>query len=117
MCKVLFDGEMYAVIEYEEGGHLKAMYKNELEIPTAIDDGAMVNILPKAFYDQHRMLQKLPKVKANMQPILMGNGSIPAYFLLDIPITIQGVFLQLRCIVCDSTARYGLLLSRLSLDC
>ena len=72
------------------------MYKNELEIPLAIDNGAMVKILPKAFYDQHKMLQKLPKVKANMQPILTGNGSIPAYFWLDIPIIIQGVFLQLR---------------------
>ena len=44
--KVLFDGEMYAVITYHEGGHLKAIYKNELEIPTAIDNGANVNVLP-----------------------------------------------------------------------
>ena len=61
--KVLFDGEMYAVITYQEGGCLKAIYKNELEIPTAIDNGANVNVLPKAFYDQHPQLHELPKIK------------------------------------------------------
>ena len=45
---------------------LKAMYKNELEIPTFIDNEASVNVLPKAFYDQHKILHKLPKVSANM---------------------------------------------------
>ena len=85
--KVLFDGELYAVINYNEGGHLTAIYKNVLEIPTAIDNGANVNVLPKAFYDQ--------KVKANMQPIMTGNGPIPAYFWMDIPITLQGVSIQL----------------------
>ena len=54
--KVLFDGEMYAQFEYDEGSNLKAMYKNELEIPTFIDNGASVNVLPKAFYDQHKIL-------------------------------------------------------------
>ena len=107
---------MYAVIKYEEGGHLTAIYKNELEIPTAIDNGANVNILPKVFYDKHPQLHELPKVRANMQPILTGNGTIPAYFWMDIPITIQGVMIQLRCIVCESTAGHGLLLSRLVLD-
>ena len=114
--KVLFDGEMYAVIKYQEGGHLTAIYKNELEIPTAIDNGANVNVLPKAFYDQHPQLHELPKMKANMQPIMTGNGTIPAYFWMDIPIEIQGIVIQLRCIICDSTAGYGLLLSRLALD-
>ena len=106
--KVLFDGEMYAVINYEEGGRLKAIYKNELEIPTVIDNGANVNVLPKAYYDQHRELQDLPKTKANMPPIMTGNGMIPAYFWIDIPLEIQGVVIQLRCIVCESTAGHGL---------
>ena len=114
--KVVFDGEMYAVINYTEGGRLKAIYKNELEIPTAIDNGANVNVLPKAYYDQHRELQELPKIKANMPPIMTGNGMIPAYFWIDIPLEIQGVVIQLRCIVCESTAAHGLLMSRLSLD-
>ena len=82
---------MYAVIKYTEGGHLKAIYKNELEIPTAIDNGANVNVLPKAYYDQHQELQELPKIKANMPTIMMGNGTIPAYFWIDIPLKIQGV--------------------------
>ena len=89
--KVLFDGEMYAVILYQEGSRLKAIYKNELEIPTAIDNGANVNVLPKAFYDQHPQLHELPKIKANMQPIMTGNGTIPAYFWMDLPLTIQGI--------------------------
>ena len=114
--KVLFNGEMYAVIEYQEGGHLKAIYKNELEIPTAIDNGANVNVLPKAFYYQHPQLHELPKIKANMQPIMTGNGTIPAYFWMDLPLTIQGIYIQLHCIVCDSTAGHGLLISRLALD-
>ena len=114
--KYYFDGEMYAVINYAEGGRLKAIYKNELEIPTVIDNGANVNVLPKAYYDQHRELQELPKTKANMPPIMTGNGMIPAYFWIDIPLEIQGVVIQLRCIVCESTAGHGLLISRLSLD-
>ena len=114
--KVLFDGEMYAVITYEDGGRLKAIYKNELEIPTAIDNGANVNVLLKAYYDQHQVLQELPKIKANMPPIMTGNGTIPAYFWIDVPLEIQGVMIQLRCIVCESTANHGLLISRLALD-
>ena len=114
--KVLFDGEMYAQFEYDERGNLKAMYKNELEIPMFIDNGASVNVLPKAFYDKHKILHKLLKVSANMQPIMTGNGAIPAYFRIDLPLEIQGIYLQLPCIVCDSKARHGLLFSRMSLD-
>ena len=114
--KVLFD--LYAQFEYDEQGNLKAMYKNELEIPTFIDNGASVNVLPKAFYDKHKidLLHKLPKVSADMQLIMTGNGTIPAYFWIDLPLEIQGIFLQLCCIVCDSTAGHGLLFSRMSLD-
>ena len=64
----------------------------------------------------NKILHKLPKVSANMQPIMMGNGSIPAYFWIDLPLEIQGIHLQLRCIVCDSTAGHGLLFNRMSLD-
>ena len=114
--KVLFDGEMYTQFEYDERGNLKAVYKNELEIPMFIDNGASVNVLPKAFYDKHELLHRLPKVNANKQHIMTGNGPIPAYFWIDIPLEIQGIYLQLRCIVCNSTANYGLLISRMSLD-
>ena len=60
----------------------------------------------------NKILHKLPKVSANMQSILTGNGSIPAYFWIDLPFEIQGIHLQLRCIVCDSTAGHGLLFNR-----
>ena len=90
--------------------------QNELEIPAIIDNGASVNVLPEAFYDQHKILHKLPKVSANIQPIMSGNGAIPAYFWIDLPLEIQGIYLQLCCIVCDSTAGHGLLFSRMSLD-
>ena len=92
------------------------MYKNELEIPAFIDNGTSVNVLPKAFYNKNELLHKLPKVNANKQHIMTGNSPIPAYFWIDIPLEIQGIHLQLRCIVCDSTANYGLLISRMSLD-
>ena len=92
------------------------MYKNKLEIPTFIDNGASVNVLPKAFYDKHKILHKLPKVSANMKPIMTGNGAIPTYFWIDLPLEIKGTYLQLCCIVCDSTAGHGLLFSRMSLD-
>ena len=81
-----------------------------------IDNGASVYVLPKAFYDKHKILHKLPKVSANMQLIMTGNGAIPAYFWIDLPLEIQGIYLQLRCVVCDSTAGHGLLFSRMSLD-
>ena len=73
-------------------------------------------MLPKAFYDQHKILHKLPKVSVNMQPIMTGNGAIPAYFWIDLSLEIQGILLQLHCIVCNSTAGHGLLFSRMSLD-
>ena len=114
--KVLYDGDMYAQMEYNIGGTVTAMYKNELEIPAFIDNGTSVNVLPKAFYDKHELLHRLPKVNANKQHIMTGNGPIPAYFWIDRPLEIQGIYLQLRCIVCDSTANYGLLISRMSLD-
>ena len=95
---------------------LKSSAKNELEIPTFIDNGASVNVLPKAFYDQHKILHKLPKVSVNMQPIMTGNGAIPVYFWIDLPLEIQGIYLQLHCIVYDLTAGHGLLFSRMSLD-
>ena len=50
--KVLFDGEMYVQFEYDEGGNLTAMYKNESEVPAFIDNGISINVLPKAFYDE-----------------------------------------------------------------
>ena len=40
---------MYAQMEYNTGGTVTAMYKNELEIPAFIDNGASVNVLPEAF--------------------------------------------------------------------
>ena len=107
---------MYAQFEYDVGGNLKAVYKNELEIPAFIDNGASVNVLPKAFYDQHKTLHKLPKVSANMQSIMTGNRTIPAYIWIDLLLEIQGIYLQLHCIVCDPTAGHGLLISRMSLD-
>ena len=90
--------------------------KNELEISAFIDNGASINVLLKAFYDKHKVLHKLPKVKANVQPIMTGNGPIPSYFWIDLTLEIQGIHMQLRCIVCDSTAGHGLLISRMSLD-
>ena len=106
-------GKCMLLLIIQRAAASKAIYKNELEIPTAIDNGANVNVLPKAYYDQH---QELPKIKANMPPIMTGNGTIPAYFWIDVPLEIQGVVLQLRCIVCESTAGHGLLISRLALD-
>ena len=70
----------------------------------------------KPFMINTKFCTKLPKVSANMQPIMTGNGAIPAYFWIDLPLEIQGIHLQLGCIVCDSTAGHGLLFSRMSLD-
>ena len=114
--KVFFEGDMYAQMQYYSSSKLMAMYKNELEIPAFIDNGASVNVLPKSFYDKHEIFHTLPKVNANKQKTMTGNGSIQAYFWMDIPLVIQGIYLQLRCIVCDSTADHGLLISRMSLD-
>ena len=114
--KVHFDNQLYAVITYEEGHKLVAMYRNELEIPTMIDNGASVNVIPKWYYDQHNELHDLPKSKDNVQNIMTGNGQIKTHFWIEIPVNIQGVLMQLKCLVCDSHAPHGLLLSRLALN-
>ena len=114
--KVHFDNQLYAVITYEEGHKLVAMYRNELEIPTMIDNGASVNVIPKWYYDQHNELHDLPKSKDNVQNIMTGNGQIKTHFWIEIPVDIQGVLMQLKCLVCDSHAPHSLLLNRLALN-
>ena len=114
--KVHFDNQLYAVITYEEGHKLVAMYRNELEIPTMIDNGASVNVIPKWYYDQHNELHDLPKSKDNVQNIMTGNGQIKTHLWIEIPVNIQGVLMQLKCLVCDSRAPHSLLLSRLALN-
>ena len=47
---------------------------------------------------------------------MTGNGAIPAYFWIDLPLEIQGIHLQLHYIVYDSTAGHRLLFSRMLLD-
>ena len=58
----------------------------------------------------------LPKSKDNVQNIMTGNGQIKTHFWIEIPVNIQGVLMQLKCLVCDSRAPHGLLLSRLALN-
>ena len=87
-----------------------------MEIPTVIDNGASVSIIPMWYYQKHRLLHSLPKTRTNLPPIATGNGLIDTYFWTELPLYIQGVYIQLKCLVCDSKARHGLLLSRLALD-
>ena len=47
---------------------------------------------------------------------MTGNGQIKTHFWIEIPVNIQGVLMQLKCLVCDSCAPHGLLLSRLALN-
>ena len=92
------------------------MYRNELEIPTLIDNAASVNVIPKWYYDQHKELHELPKSKDNLHNIMTGNGQIKTHFWIEIPVDIQGVLMQLKCLVCESHASHRLLLSRLVLN-
>ena len=84
-AKVIFNIDTYAKITYDEKGHLQAFYKAgnnfaPLEIPIVIDNGASVNVTPKWFYDQNRILHALPKHKCYLPPINTGNGPIDNHF-------------------------------------
>ena len=87
-----------------------------LEIPIVIDNGACVNVTPKWFYDQNKILHALPKQKSYLPQINTGNGLIDHHFWIDILIQMQGVFLQVKSLVCATQAPYGLLLSRHALN-
>ena len=119
--KVIFNENTYAKIKYDEKGHLLALYESAgsaalLEIPIVIDNGASVNVTPKWFYDQNKILHALPKQKSYLPQINTGNGLIDHHFWIDIPIQMQGVFLQVKSLFCGTQAPYGLLLSRHALN-
>ena len=119
--KFIFNENTYAEIKYDEKGHLLALYESagsavSLEIPIVIDNGASVNVMPKWFYDQNKILHTLPKQKSYLPHINTGNGLIDHHFWIDIPIQMQGVFLQVKSLVCRTQAPYGLLLSRHALN-
>ena len=119
--KVIFNENMYAKIKYDEKGHLLALYESAgsaapLEIPVVIDNGASVNVTPKWFYDQNKILHTLPKQKSYLPQNNTGNDLIDNHFWIDIPIQMQGVFLQVKSLVCRTQAPYGLLLSRHALN-
>ena len=119
--KVIFNENTYAKIKYDEKGHLLALYGSAgsaapLEIPVVIDNGASVNVTPKWFHDQNKILHALPKQKSYLPQINTGNGPIDHHFWIDIPIQMQGVFLQVKSLVCRTQAPYGLLLSRHALN-
>ena len=119
--KVIFNENMYAKIKYDDKGHLLALYESAgsaapLEIPVVIDNGTCVNVTPKWFCDQNKILHALPKQKICLPQINTGNGLIDHHFWIDIPIQMQGVFLQVKSLVCGTQAPYGLLLSRHALN-
>ena len=51
-----------------------------------------------------------------MPLINTGNGPIDHHFWIDIPLNVQGVFMQVKSLVCGTQAPYGLPLSRYALD-
>ena len=107
--KVTFNENTYAEITYDDKGHLKVVYESagstaSLEIPIDIDNGASVNITPKWFYDQNKILHSLSKQKSYLPPINTGNGPIDHHFWIDIPLKIQGIFMQVKSLVCGTQA-------------
>ena len=78
-------------IKYDDKGYLLALHESAgsaapLEIPIVIDNGACVNVTPKWFYDQTKILHALPKQKSYLPQINTGNGPIDHHFWIDIPI-------------------------------
>ena len=92
-------------------GKLTGMFEH-IPIPIMIDDGATIGIMPTSFYYLHNEIQRLPTVKPHHTRIHTGNGAIEAHFLIDLPLNIQGVLIQLRLLVCDSQVPAAVLLSR-----
>ena len=92
-------------------GKLTGMFEH-IPIPIMIDDGATIGIMPTSFYYLHNEIQRLPTIKPHHTRIHTGNGAIEAHFLIDLPLNIQGVLIQLRLLVCDSQVPAAVLLSR-----
>ena len=67
--KVIFNENTYVKIKYDDKGLLLALYESAgsaapFEIPIVIDNGACINVTPKWFYDQNKILHALPKQKS-----------------------------------------------------
>ena len=99
--EVKFADNTYGKIKYSKRGTITAIYKTsfqkkDMQIPVVIDNGASINITPKWYYDKHRALHHLPRTTSNLPPVTTGNGPIKSYFWIDIPVHIQGVYMQLK---------------------
>ena len=74
-----------------------------------INNGADISIMPTKFYDKYTFLYHLPS-ESHKDHIGTGNGSIKTHKFVFIPFEIQGIGIQLRVLVCDSTAYTDILL-------
>ena len=106
----------YSIWNYAERGTINATFAKKYNVQLYIDNGATINIMPKYYYDKAKFLHQLPKASAKDQKIHTGNGYIQCHFWIDILLEVQGSLVQLKVLVCESAAPYGLLLSKMSLE-
>ena len=107
--------QQYSVIHYAKDGYITKVYNNTHEIPVLVDNGSTLNIMPTYYYEKAYYLHHLPKEKEE-RTIHTGNGTVKTHFWIDVPINIEGCFLQLKLLVCDTQAKAGILLSKMALE-
>ena len=105
----------YSIIQYAEDGLVMGLYDNTHEIPILVDNGSTLNIMPTYYYEKAYYLHHLPKER-EARTIHTGNGAVQTHYWIDVPVNIQGCLLQLKLLVCDTQAKAGILLSKMTLE-
>ena len=90
----VFNGETY-----------KQYFAGELNIPVFLDNDCTVPIMPKSYYDSHKILYKFQKVSSfDCMVMHKDNDDIEVHFWIGILLMMQEIALQLQLLVCDTKA-------------
>ena len=95
------------MLTYLDDGMMTGTYDNTRDIPTYIDNGSTLNIMPMHFYDNAYYLHHLPKAPTAANTIHTGNGPVKTHFWIDILLNVQGCMPQFKLLVCDPKPKLG----------
>ena len=75
----------------------------------------MFSIMPKCYYDSHKILFRCQKISALSPVMHTGDNDIKARFWIVIPLFFHWVIIQFQLLICDTRARAGLYLRKMHL--
>ena len=104
-----FKNSQYQQLDYQYSGILFAKFDKTHQLVVRIDNGVDVSIMPYKVYKHSKFLHYLP-LEDHISMINTGNGSIKTYKFIHILLEIQNIGIQLRLLVCNSTAYTDILL-------